>query len=408
MNNRVFIDLDNDEKIAQLTSFQGIVDIKKDGRIIVKNSILENIDIIPEEELIYILKNFKNYISPVVTSQYIPSVDKMKILAELAPEFKVRFKTEKPGTNLIMPISSKEFFEGEKLFSEILKGIKTEWTELQKYKYLYNKYNQMLSYDVNTLEYTQYKNMHEKYSRNIFTAMSKNWGICASFAAGYDYLCYRAGLESQVISEEDHDYVIIENSEYGDLLTDSTFDSVRLKFGMESKNFGVSRAQFMQNGHNIEETEASDYETGELSNEDIEQLDKQIGYLNEFGGEYTDEYIKKIGNSLEGTNNFEKIEALFDRIKKIKYVGRPSVYDFETLIKFIVSQSQDKEFSKRVKVYSFISEDISELPRQIAVIVQENKESQNMKYYVLKDGINTLMEVNKIEEIKPYKEHDKN
>lgn len=38
----------------------------------------------------------------------------MLILSKLAPELKVRFKTEKPGTNLIMPISSKEFFEGEK------------------------------------------------------------------------------------------------------------------------------------------------------------------------------------------------------------------------------------------------------------------------------------------------------
>ena len=52
MNNRIFIDLDNDGKIPQLTSFQGIVDIKKNSRIIVKNSILENIDIIPEDELI--------------------------------------------------------------------------------------------------------------------------------------------------------------------------------------------------------------------------------------------------------------------------------------------------------------------------------------------------------------------
>ena len=404
MNNRIFIDLDNDGKIPQLTSFQGIVDIKKNGRIIVKNSILENIDIIPEDELIYMLKNFKNYISPIVTSQYIPSVDKMKILAELAPEFKVRFKTEKLGTNSIIPISSKEFFEGERLFKEILKEIRTGWTELQKYKYLYNKYNQMLSYDVNTLEYTQYKNIHEKYSRNIFTAMSKNWGICASFAAGYDYLCYRAGLESQVLSEEDHDYVIIETSEHGDLLTDPTFDSVRLKFGMKSRNFGVSRAQFIQNGHNIEETEAGDYEIGEFSNEDIKQLDKQIGYLDEFGGEYTDKYIKEIGNNLEGTNNFEKIEMLFDRIKKKKYDVRPSVYDFETLIKFILSESKDKEFSEKVKVYSFISEDRSELPRQIAVMVQENKESKRMKYYVLKEGIKTFMEVDKIEEIEQYKE----
>lgn len=124
MNNRVLIDLDKDEKVPQLTFFQGVVDIKKNGRIRVKNSILENIDTIPENELRYILENFKSYISPIVTSQYIPNVSRMKILSEIAPEFKVRFKTEKPGTNKIIPISSEEYFEGEKVFSEILKGIR--------------------------------------------------------------------------------------------------------------------------------------------------------------------------------------------------------------------------------------------------------------------------------------------
>lgn len=404
MNNRVLIDLDKDEKVPQLTSFQGVVDIKKNGRIIVKNSILENIDTIPENELKYILENFKSYISPIVTSQYIPNVSRMKILSEIAPEFKVRFKTEKPGTNKIIPISSEEYFEGEKVFSEILKGIRPEWTELQKYKYLYNRNSQMLSYDVNALLYTQYSNVHEKYSRNIFTAMSKNWGLCASFAASYDYLCYRAGLESQVLSEEDHDYVLIEPSEQDDLLTDSTYDSVYLKFGMKSKNFAISKEQFIKNDHNLAETEASDYEFGELNDDDIKQLDMQTGYLNEFGGEYTDEYISNLANNLEKNDNFEKALIFLDRISRIKTVGRPSAYDFETIINFILSKSKDKEFANGIKVYSFISENTRDLPRQIAVEVHSEKIGEPTQYYILKDGVKSFERVEKIEEPKQCKE----
>ena len=386
MNNKVFIDLDKGEILPQLTAFQGIVDIKKNGKIIVKNSVLENIDILSEEELIYALKKLKSYISPIVTSQYIP-----------------RFKTEKPGTNQIIPISSREFFEGEKIFDEILSGIKPEWTELQKYKYLYNKSGQMLSYDLNTLTYTKYRNIHEQYSRNIFTAISKNWGLCASFAASYDYLCYRAGLESQVLSEEDHDYVAIEPTEMGDLLTDSTFDSVALKFGMKSKNFGISREKFIENDHNLEETEGADYEFEELSSEKIKQLDIEIGYLGDFGGEYTDEYIKSIGNNLEGKDYFEKAEMFLDRIKKIKYVGKPTAYDFETIIKIILSESEDKEFSEKVKVYNFISENTIELPRKIAIEVHDNDKVQ---YYIAKDGIKSFEKVDKIKEFQLQNEKE--
>ena len=171
MNNKIFINLDKEKTIPKLTPFQGLVDIQKNGRLIVKNSVLENIDTMREDELTYILRTLKSYISPVVTSQYIPSIAQMNILYQLAPEFKVRFKTEKPGGSLIIPISSKEFFEGERIFSKILAQMKPEWTELQKHKYLYNRIAQMLSYDVNTLEHNQYSNVHEKYARNIFTAI---------------------------------------------------------------------------------------------------------------------------------------------------------------------------------------------------------------------------------------------
>lgn len=404
MDNTVFIDLDKDSSLPELTSFQGIVNIKRNGRLIVKNSILENIDTYSEEELRYILTNLKPYISPIVTSQYIPSKRAMRILNELAPEFKVRFKTEKPGGTPIVPISCKEFFEGEKIFDTILKKMNPSWTEKQKYRYLYNSLGSMLSYDLNLLSHTEYSEFHDKYARNIFTAMSKNWGICSSFAAGYDYLCYRSGLESQVLSEEDHDYVMITDLEENDYLTDPTFDSVSLKFGMRTNNFGISKQKFKDNGHDLEVAEVDDYDFESLDEEEIRQLDISTGYLDNFGGEYTDEFLSRLANNLDGNNNFEKIFNFFERIKNINTIGRPSVHDFESILKFILSKSNDETFKKGINIYSFISERSRELPRSIAIEVTDDSSDENTQYYVLKNGLKSWIQVEKIERIIEYKE----
>lgn len=237
----IFIDLDKEKKIPKITLFQGPINIKKNGRIIVRNSALEDIDTISEQDLEYILKNFKQYISPILTSGYIPNENVMRIIERIAPEFKVRFKTEKPGTSKIVAISPKQYFEGEKIYNSILDGTNNSWTERQKFKHLYNQIGINLSADLNVMSHTPNAKYHEEYSRNIFTSISKNWEICASFAGSYDYLCYRLSLDSTILSEEGHDYVMITDSNNKDYLTDPTYDSARLKFGLKTRNFAVPK-----------------------------------------------------------------------------------------------------------------------------------------------------------------------
>ena len=168
INNKVFIDLDKENKLPRLTVFQGQVDIKRNGRLIVKNSVLEDIDTLSQEDLRYVFTYLKSYISPIVTSQYIPNRLTMEIINELAPEFKVRFKTEKTGSDKIVPISSKEFLEGEEIFDKILDGINPNWSEMQKYKYLYNQTGCMLSYDLSLLSHIEHSKFHEKLGNMCF------------------------------------------------------------------------------------------------------------------------------------------------------------------------------------------------------------------------------------------------
>ena len=347
MDNKIFIDLDKSDKLPQITAFQGQVYIKKNGRIIVRNSIFEDIDTLTEQDLEYILVNFKQYISPILTSMYIPKASIMEVIKKVAPEFKVRFKTEKPGGNKIIPISPDEFFEGEKIFDDIISGINPEWTETQKYKYLYNQTGIMLSYDLNVLQHTVNANFHEKYSRNIFTSISKNWGICASFAAIYDYLCYKCDLDSTILSEDDHDYVMISNSNGEDYLTDPTYDAARLKFGLKTRNFAIPKEEFERNSHHLKQTEADEYEFASLDNEEIKEIDKSIGYLENFGGDYTDEALGKLANGLEGNTFDEKAMNFIERIKNIKTIGRPTDSDYVEIIKWILSKSTDIEFAKK-------------------------------------------------------------
>lgn len=402
MDNRIFIDLDKSDKLPQITAFQGQIDIKKNGRIIVRNSVLEDIDTLTEQELEYILANFKQYISPILTSIYIPKASTMEVIKKVVPEFKVRFKTEKPGGNKIIPISPEEFFEGEKIFDDIISGINPEWTDLQKYKYLYNQTGIILSYDLNVLQHTANASFHEKYSRNIFTSISKNWGICASFAAIYDYLCYKCNLDSTILSEDDHDYVMISNSNGEDYLTDPTYDAARLKFGLRTRNFAIPKEEFEKNSHDLKQTEADEYEFASLDSEEIKEIDKSIGYLENFGGDYTDEALSKLADNLEGRTFNEKAMNFIERVKNIKTIGRPTDSDYVEIIKWILSKSTDIEFAKRVNVASYAYEDTKELPRKIVFKIDEDNE--NKKYYEFDYRTKEYKEINELDLINVDKE----
>lgn len=402
MDNKIFIDLDKSDKLPQITAFQGQIDIKKNGRIIVTNSVLEDIDTLTEQELEYILANFKQYISPILTSIYIPKASTMEVIKKVVPEFKVRFKTEKPGANKIIPISPEEFLKGEKIFDDIISGINPEWTDLQKYKYLYNQTGIMLSYDLNVLQHTANASFHEKYSRNIFTSISKNWGICASFAAIYDYLCYKCNLDSTILSEDDHDYVMISNSNGEDYLTDPTYDAARLKFGLRTRNFAIPKEEFEKNSHDLKQTEADEYEFASLDSEEIKEIDKSIGYLENFGGDYTDEALSKLADNLEGRTFNEKAMNFIERVKNIKTIGRPTDSDYVEIIKWILSKSTDIEFAKRVNVASYAYEDTKELPRKIVFKIDEDNE--NKKYYEFDYRTKEYKEINELDLINVDKE----
>ena len=117
--------------------------------------------------------------------------------------------------------------------------------------------------------------------------------------------------------------------------------------------------------------------------DELKKLDISTGYLADFGGDYTDTYISGLANSLEGNNNFEKIDCFFNRINGLKYVGRPSTSDFISIINFILEKSQDRVFADSVKVYSFVSEHSNQMPRQIAIEVKRKKDEEKRLFNII-------------------------
>lgn len=346
---------------------------RKNGKTVIVNSTLENIDTLTEEELKEALTRFKLFLSPIMTSMYIPSIETMKLIHKYAPDMKIRMKLEETGGSPILPITTKEFFEGEAYFSQILSGVKQEWTELQKYKYLYNQLGLLLSYDSNLFPDKNFSSMNEEYARNIFTSITYNLGVCTSFATSYDYLCYRCGLESQVISDDGHAYVIISPTGLGDYLTDCTFDSTDLKFGRPTKNFGVSKEQFKKNGHYLDQTEY--YQIKTLDEKQITNLDQTTGYLDLFGGFYQEEKIKEITKNLIGNTIFEKVAFLLEQVTMLLAVGRPTASDYELLLKELLMNSKDLQ---DVNIHNTLLEASNQNSR---VIILEVRENGVVKYY---------------------------
>lgn len=236
-------------------------------------------------------------------------------------------------------------------------------------------------------------------ARNYFTSISKNLGVCASFAGCYDYLCYKENLESDMLSQGDHSYNVISPANgQKDYLADVTFDSARLKFGMSTTSFAVSPEEFEKDGKRcLNQTDVNINSIGALTKEEIEEIDESIGYLKEFGGKYTDEKIYNLACNLKGTNT-EKLEEFIRKINSLKYVGRPKAYDFGEIIDMAISNSTDKTFQKVINKYECYIKQGKEIETTILIELMEKERS----YYCIFDS--TRMQFQKIgkETLKKY------
>ena len=165
-----------------------------------------------------------------------------------------------------------------------------------------------------------------------------------------------------------------------------------IKFGLRTDNYAISKEEFKKNSHNLAESEVDEYNFSYLSKE---ELDKSTGYLDNFGGTYTDDILGNLANNLEGQTVTEKAIDFINRIKKVKTIGRPTDMDYVQIINWILSKSKDKEFAERIDVSSFVYEHTKELPRRVLfkILEQSGNESNNKqeKYRYIEFDYKTKM-----------------
>ena len=80
-----------------------------------------------------------------------------------------------------------------------------------------------------------------------------------------------------------------------------------------------------------------------------------------------------LANNLEENNITEKAICFIKRVRDLKTVGRVTDSDYVQIIKWILSKCQDKDFSDKIDVTSFVCEDTIELPRKILLKISGEK-----------------------------------
>ncbi len=149
-------------------------------------------------------------------------------------------------TTLMMGISSgKEYLNGEKWIDSVMENIDENWGDLEKIAYIDNTLGKTLSYssDFDT------EISDRQDARALWKILDSKEGVCNGFALVEQYMLKRLGIESEMISGQNHSFLKLSNIEmtddYGNMqkgntILDPTWNLAAHKFGARPDNFLVN------------------------------------------------------------------------------------------------------------------------------------------------------------------------
>ena len=148
--------------------------------------------------------------------------------------------------------------------------------------------------------------------------------------------------------------------------------------------------------HHLQEAGVEDYDFATIGEDALEALDKATGYLDNFGGAYTNETLSKLADALEGNTIEEKVVTFMEKVKALKTVGRPTDSDYVSIMKWILEKSTDRNFAENLEIDSVAYEDTKELPRKVIVKVNTGVDATK-KYYTFEPRTKNISEMNEKE-----------
>lgn len=236
------------------------------------------------EALEKILKNNK-YIKTIMVTENLTAEQKewLRLLAGDKEYIYLPWGREDyvSDTNSDIFPSIEGFIEADEILNEIVSGIDSSWGELEKFKYIYTKLGELISYDIN-ITYKKDKencNRANLITRDIFKSVLIGKGVCAGFAEIYQYVCRKAGLVCYTERDSNHEYNVIEyldeNGKSVKSYCDLTWDSERIKRREKCMYFGKSSETFKHHKKLLES------DTVDVPEEKIDKIDKIISYERE-------------------------------------------------------------------------------------------------------------------------------
>ena len=198
------------------------------------------------------------------------------------------------------------FIKGEFQIKKIIEGLNTNFTELEKLRYIYISLGKYLMNDINSIEYK-----NDKYSFNDVGTISNMWGALAtgkanslSVAKIVKYICHLVGLNCKIVFDNKMFYNEITIGEQT-LLINLFLDIPYIQFGFPTIYFSTY-------------------------NDDI-QLDKKIGYINKkYNSFLLDKSLKKM--LFSESFNIEHILHTLEEIINISMVGPMELWQMLNII----------------------------------------------------------------------------
>ena len=273
------------------------------------------------------------------------------------------------------------YSEADEKFTRLMDGLKPEWSDLEKFKYLYNQLGMVTSYDVNVLSGNDDLDSHDSanvVARNPFSSILTSRGVCAGISESYQYLCKKAGLECSMEGSGNHRYnIIIYENENGDKVRsycDLTWDYEYIKRGQRCLYFARSSDEFKKDHDGILE----DNLIG-INIDEQEKIDEKIGYIDK---EYpTKKYLQMLEPYKEMSNNEDKVNII---LQKMMELGELRHMADREVISFARAILLNANVDKCGKVDAFIrrKDAIEKDTRGILWVQDEERSTDDKKEYL--------------------------
>lgn len=336
---------------------------------------------------------------------------KLKELATICPKLKV---VDNIGQQYS---TAQEFLNGEKWIDEILSNIDSKWSDVKKIAYIDYMIGKRVSYtpDFDTEVFD------EASAKAVWKIIDSGYGICYGVAQLEQYILKRVGIESELVSSEDHTFLKLKNitipgedgtSMVGDSIIDPTWNLSAHRYNMYPNYFlknyeEIRKCDIEKDGTDGEyhkNDEAFSTPTIEIEEKVLREIFKSLGLTRKDGiflvgdlMEQSDELAKK-NISLE-----QKLEEQLSLLQKVNPNFATCQNSTISILSDILLDHPEMSFKRVVINRVYNKNDKNKTP---AIYIYCDLGDEKDIFFVSEPGSGAFSKMNKDDFIKCYECYD--